>query len=165
MKAQRNRGNLDYVPIDRGSVSSLGLNEEPRQRSEKSEPQNKGDDGGGFHLLVPVPPFDNNPHGKQAEPEAGYLVRNFRVEEDRHEIRRRQDHRRDCKDRPAESPASHLQEPCNQYRNQLGNRQKHRLEYAACGPEAESDKLPFEKLAVATGYGGESAVHAALPGT
>jgi len=151
-----------HVPMDRGCVSAPGSRKHPRSRSEKSEPQN------GWYYF-PREVHVTAPRSPEVDADIMGPGRSFPIPEDRRIhaeqlVPSEQDiaaGNRSGRDGSGKC-ALPSKEPCNQYRNQLGNRQKHRLEYATGSPEAESDKLPFEKLAVATGYGGESC-HAATP--
>ena len=137
-----------HVPMDRGCVSAPGSRKHPRSRSEKSEPQN------GWYYF-PREVHVTAPRSPEVDADIMGPGRSFPIPEDRRIhaeqlVPSEQDiaaGNRSGRDGSGKC-ALPSKEPCNQYRNQLGNRQKHRLEYATGSPEAESDKLPFEKLAV-----------------
>lgn len=141
----------------------------PRQRSEKSEPQNKGDDAS--HLISPRrdnperPDHDDNAFNQGEGAISLSPFSDGRNLPPPNELRAPDTKQCDNNARycPSdESPPRHgLQEPCNQYRNQLGNRQTdsnpNASGYAASGPANEKQSISLRQL----GYGGESAVHAA----
>ena len=52
-------------------------------------------------------------------------------------------------------PRRHLSKPSQQEMDELGAGQKDRLEHTPASPECETDKLPYEKLAVGVNHRGQ----------